>query len=163
MTQGRRAVTAHPPRRPAGCVRRRRHQSRRAHRRRRAVGAVRRARIARATDLPVRLDTSAHLAQSAVDPTRTIGRLYPDVVVGETSTAAVLDAKYKRLGGRRGVDREDLYQLHAYASTLETPVAALAYPLAAGRPSPTPNVTAHGTLSAVCFGCSHSRRRTTHA
>ena len=31
-------------------------------------------------------------------------------------------------GGRRGVDREDLYQLHAYSSTFGAPLAALAYP-----------------------------------
>lgn len=41
---------------------------------------------------------------------------------------AVIDAKYKRLGGRSGVDREDLYQLHAYSSTFDAPVAALTYP-----------------------------------
>lgn len=72
--------------------------------------------------------TAGHLARSAVDPHRTMGRLYPDVVVGEDPIMAVIDAKYKRLGGRRGVDREDLYQLHAYSSAFAAPVAALAYP-----------------------------------
>lgn len=72
--------------------------------------------------------TSGHLARSRVDPRRTMGKLYPDVLVGEEPVAAVLDAKYKRLGGRRGVDREDLYQLHAYSSSFKVPLAALAYP-----------------------------------
>ncbi|MFC0316343.1 hypothetical protein ACFQNE_16530 [Gordonia phosphorivorans] len=89
-----------------------------------------------ATERPVRHGTtehvSGHLARSAVDPQRTIGNLYPDVLVGETPIDAVLDAKYKQLGGRRGVDREDLYQLHAYATTFQAPIAALAYPEVAG-------------------------------
>ncbi|GLU87722.1 MULTISPECIES: hypothetical protein [Kocuria] len=55
-------------------------------------------------------------------------QLYPDVLVGEEPVTALLDAKYKRLGGRRGVDREDLYQLHAYSSTFGAPLATLAYP-----------------------------------
>ncbi|WP_409529210.1 5-methylcytosine restriction system specificity protein McrC [Rhodococcus erythropolis] len=41
--------------------------------------------------------TAGHLARSAVDPHRTMGRLYPDVVVGEDPITAVIDAKYKRL------------------------------------------------------------------
>ncbi|WP_287162932.1 hypothetical protein [Rhodococcus sp. (in: high G+C Gram-positive bacteria)] len=85
-----------------------------------------------ATEQPVMHGTteqvSGHLARSTVDPDRTIGKLYPDVFVGEDPIAALLDAKYKRLGGRRGVDREDLYQLHAYSSTFKAPIAALAYP-----------------------------------
>ncbi|MCK0438625.1 McrC family protein [Gordonia alkaliphila] len=85
-----------------------------------------------ATELPVRHGTtehvSGHLARSSVDPTRTLGKLYPDVLVGEDPVAAVIDAKYKRLGGRRGVDREDLYQLHAYATTFDAPRGMLAYP-----------------------------------
>lgn len=85
-----------------------------------------------ASGQPVRHGTSeqasGHLARSTADTRRTLGRLYPDVLVGEGPTTALLDAKYKRLGGTRGVDREDLYQLHAYSSTFEAPIAALAYP-----------------------------------
>jgi len=85
-----------------------------------------------AAEQPVRHGTneqvSGHLARSTVDSRRTLGRLYPDVLVGEDPITALLDAKYKRLGGVRGVDREDLYQLHAYSSTFEAPIAALAYP-----------------------------------
>ncbi|MFE4079243.1 hypothetical protein [Paenarthrobacter sp. YIM B13468] len=85
-----------------------------------------------ASNEPVRHGTteqaSGHLARSTVDPRRALGRLYPDVLVGEHPIVALLDAKYKRLGGRRGVDRDDLYQLHAYSSTFEVPLAALAYP-----------------------------------
>lgn len=85
-----------------------------------------------ATELPVRhgttTQTSGHLARSTVNPQRTMGKLYPDVLVGEEPVTALLDAKYKRLGGRRGVDREDLYQLHAYSSTFGAPLATLAYP-----------------------------------
>lgn len=85
-----------------------------------------------ATEQPVwhgtTTQTSGYLARSTVDPRRTIGKLYPDVLVGKEPVTAVLDAKYKRLGGRRGVDREDLYQLHAYSSTFGAPLAALAYP-----------------------------------
>ncbi|WP_104190617.1 hypothetical protein [Cryobacterium sp. Y82] len=104
---------------------------------------------------PVRHGTneqvSGHLARSTVDPRRTLGRLYPDVLVGEDPITALLDAKYKRLGGMRGVDREDLYQLHAYSSTFEAPIAALAYPATsvdlpmAERNSPWQ--TGDGTLS----------------
>lgn len=85
-----------------------------------------------AIDQPVRhgaaTKASGHLARSLVDPRRAIGRLYPDVLVGESHVIAVLDAKYKRLGRTRGIDREDLYQLHAYSSALNAPMAALVYP-----------------------------------
>lgn len=85
-----------------------------------------------AAEQPVRHGTneqaSGHLARSTVDPGRTMGRLYPDVLVGEDPITALLDAKYKRLGGMRGVAREDLYQLHAYSSTFEASIAALVYP-----------------------------------
>lgn len=84
------------------------------------------------TDSPVRHGTAAHasghLARSTIDPRLTIGKLYPDVLVGEDPVTALLDAKYKRLGSGRGVAREDLYQLHAYSSTFEAPIAVLAYP-----------------------------------
>lgn len=72
--------------------------------------------------------SSGHLARSTVDSSRALGKLYPDVLVGDRPITALLDAKYKRLGGRRGIEREDLYQLHAYSSTFETPLAALVYP-----------------------------------
>lgn len=71
---------------------------------------------------------SGYLARSTINPSRIMGKLYPDVMFGEDPIEALLDAKYKRLSGRRGVDREDLYQLHAYASTFNAPIAALAYP-----------------------------------
>lgn len=109
-----------------------------------------------ATEQPVRhgttTQTSGHLARSTVDPLRTIGKLYPDVLVGEEPLAALLDAKYKRLGGRRGVDREDLYQLHAYSSTFGAPLAALAYPAIEGEEVPdfernSPWLTSTGELS----------------
>ncbi|WP_172829663.1 5-methylcytosine restriction system specificity protein McrC [Microterricola viridarii] len=108
-----------------------------------------------AADEPVRHGTneqaSGHLARSTVEPRRSMGRLYPDVLVGEDPITALLDAKYKRLGGVRGVDREDLYQLHAYSSTFEAPIAALAYPATSvdlpmdERNSPWQ--TSNGTLS----------------
>lgn len=85
-----------------------------------------------AAEQPVRhgttTQTSGHLAKSRVTPQRKMGKLYPDVLISEDPVAAVLDAKYKPLDDRRGVDREDLYQLHAYASTFGPPNAALAYP-----------------------------------
>ena len=85
-----------------------------------------------ATERPVRhgttTQTSGRLARSTIDPRRTLGKLYPDVLVGEDPVTALVDAKYKRLGGRRGVDREDLYQLYAYTSTFAAPIAALTYP-----------------------------------
>jgi 5-methylcytosine-specific restriction enzyme subunit McrC len=63
-----------------------------------------------------------------------MGRLKPDVLVLRgNKTAAVIDAKYKRLASSRqrpnGVDQADLYQLAAYASQYEPEqVAALVYP-----------------------------------
>ncbi|MFC7463900.1 hypothetical protein [Brachybacterium sp. GCM10030252] len=90
-----------------------------------------------ATEQPVRhgttTRTSGHLARSTIDPDRRVGKLYPDVMVGEKPITAVLDAKYKRLGSWRGIDREDLYQLHAYSSSFAAPLAALAYPVASGQ------------------------------
>lgn len=85
-----------------------------------------------ATDQPVKHGTtthaSGHLAQSTVDPALTKGTLYPDVVVGQGKITALLDAKYKRLDGMRGLNREDLYQLQAYSSTFRSPISALAFP-----------------------------------
>lgn len=86
-----------------------------------------------ATVRPVRhgttTETSGYLARSMVDNSRTMGRLYPDVLVGDNPVTALLDAKYKRLGGRNGVHREDLYQVHAYSSTFAASRAALVYPV----------------------------------
>jgi 5-methylcytosine-specific restriction enzyme subunit McrC len=74
------------------------------------------------------------LLRSASDPTVTLGRLYPDLLIGEPSAPRVIiDAKYKPLADPRGVDREDLYQLtgyltaHGHGRTLAA--GALAYPL----------------------------------
>lgn len=87
---------------------------------------------AMATSQPVlhgtNTQSSGHLAHSTVNSSRALGKLYPDVLVGDRRIAALLDAKYKRLGGRRGIERDDLYQLHAYSSTFESPLAALVYP-----------------------------------
>lgn len=107
------------------------------------------------TEQPVRHGTteqaSGYVARSAIDPSRTIGRLYPDILVGEDPLTALLDAKYKRLSGRRGVDREDLYQLHAYSSAFKAPIAMLAYPeTSSNRPEQEQNSpweTGNGTLS----------------
>ncbi|WP_145238412.1 MULTISPECIES: 5-methylcytosine restriction system specificity protein McrC [Nocardiaceae] len=61
----------------------------------------------------------------------TLGRLYPDLVIGPVNhPTAIIDAKYKPLADPRGVDRSDLYQLNAYltAHTSEPlPRGALAY------------------------------------
>jgi 5-methylcytosine-specific restriction enzyme subunit McrC len=68
------------------------------------------------------------------DSERGMGRLKPDVLVlRRGGTAAVIDAKYKRLAFSpqrpNGVDQADLYQLAAYASRYEpNEVAALVYP-----------------------------------
>ena len=54
-------------------------------------------------------------------------------------------------GGRRALDREDLYQLHAYSSTFNAPVAALAYPAITDEMPPdehfSPWHTSSGALS----------------
>ncbi|MFZ1382578.1 MAG: hypothetical protein WAS54_07330 [Scrofimicrobium sp.] len=80
---------------------------------------------------PVRHGAVGHelgsLGESSVRPDTRLGRLYPDVVVGTDPVLTLVDAKYKRLS--RGISREDLYQLHAYASTFLPKTAALAYPL----------------------------------
>lgn len=76
-----------------------------------------------------------HLLHSA-DGRYGMGRLKPDVLVlDDHGVVAVLDAKYKRLADSRqrprGVDREDLYQLAAYAGRYApSHVAALLYPRA---------------------------------
>lgn len=71
------------------------------------------------------------LLRSQQDPARTLGRLYPDIIIGPVEhPIAIIDAKYKPLTEPRGVDREDLYQLNAYlAAHVENPlpIGALAY------------------------------------
>ncbi len=61
------------------------------------------------------LNATRSLLVSATDSTRTMGRLYPDIVIGPIDRPwLIIDAKYKPLNDYRRVDREDLYQLHAY-------------------------------------------------
>lgn len=72
---------------------------------------------------------------------RTLGRLYPDIIIGPLPHPwLIIDAKYKPLNDRRGVDREDLYQLHAYTTAFASttpPRGVLAYPiLNADDPAP---------------------------
>lgn len=64
------------------------------------------------------------------DEGRALGRLYPDLIIGsEAQPHAIVDAKYKPLAGRRGVDREDLYQLTTYLMAHPgQPMGMLAYP-----------------------------------
>ena len=78
-----------------------------------------------------RLRDGRPLLRSAQPPPATLGRLYPDLVIGPSEhPRAIIDAKYKRLVDPRGVDREDLYQLHSYLAvhTVEPlPMGALAF------------------------------------
>ncbi|MEP9415863.1 hypothetical protein ABLE92_16170 [Gordonia sp. VNQ95] len=109
-----------------------------------------------ATDQPVTHGTtghsSGHLARSTVDPSRTMGKLYPDILIGDSPVSALLDAKYKRLGGMGGVDRGDLYQLHAYSSSFEAPIAALVYPETdSGPPLEERNSPWHSRAGALSF------------
>lgn len=80
-----------------------------------------------------RLLAARPLLRSRTDRSRTLGRLYPDLLIGpRQSPTAVLDAKYKPLADPRGVDRADLYQLHAYVAAHAQPgrriAGALGYP-----------------------------------
>ena len=63
--------------------------------------------------------------------TATLGRLYPDLLIGPVDRpTAIIDAKYKRLTNRYGVDRADLYQLNAYLAahtSAPLPSGTLAY------------------------------------
>ena len=73
------------------------------------------------------------LLRSASDPTVTLGRLYPDLLIGDLAVPwAIIDAKYKPLADPRGVDREDLYQLTSYLTAhspnASPPLGMLAYP-----------------------------------
>jgi 5-methylcytosine-specific restriction enzyme subunit McrC len=78
-----------------------------------------------------RLRDAWRLLRSVSHPAATLGRLYPDIVVGPPERpTAVIDAKYKPLVDPRGVDREDLYQLTSYLSARPTyppPAGLLAY------------------------------------
>lgn len=79
------------------------------------------------------------LLRSIEHDTATLGRLYPDLIVGPVERpSAIIDAKYKPLAEPRGVDRADLYQLSAY--------------LAAHTADPKPT----GTLAYVRFPDQHS-------
>jgi 5-methylcytosine-specific restriction enzyme subunit McrC len=72
------------------------------------------------------------LLESSVRDGAVLGRLYPDLVVGDSQQPwAIIDAKYKPLADPRGVDREDLYQLTSYLSSQpgpQQPQGMLAYP-----------------------------------
>lgn len=74
-----------------------------------------------------------HLLRSTVMPSKGMGQLYPDILVGvspdHSAARAVIDAKYKPLVDPRGVDREDLYQLLAYSQSFGSTKALLAYPM----------------------------------
>jgi 5-methylcytosine-specific restriction enzyme subunit McrC len=78
-----------------------------------------------------RLREARYLLRSTTHPGATLGRLYPDIVVGPLDTpTAIIDAKYKPLADPRGVDREYLYQLTSYLSAHPTsppPLGMLAY------------------------------------
>ncbi|ATY13538.1 hypothetical protein CU254_26255 [Amycolatopsis sp. AA4] len=95
----------------------------------------------RATALPVTHGTQYHvpapLLRSARHPTAVLGRLFPDILIGPAeSPTAIVDAKYKPLNDRRGVDREDLYQLNAYLTAHNAELGALVYPTLDQHPSP---------------------------
>ncbi len=91
---------------------------------------------AKATSQPVMHGTEStldrHLLDSVSDESRHLGRLYPDILINpavdKRTCASVIDAKYKPLVDPRGVDREDLYQIYAYAVTFQSKQALLAYP-----------------------------------
>ena len=78
-------------------------------------------------------NVAQHLLYSEMAPMKGMGRLYPDILVGPSpdhaAARAVIDAKYKPLVGFRGVDREDLYQIHAYSQSFGSTKALLAYPM----------------------------------
>lgn len=84
-----------------------------------------------------------HLFRSTAKPEVGLGRLYPDILVGDDkATVAVLDAKYKHLAWAPdrpdGVDRGDRYQLAAYLSRFhhaDRTIGALLYPEGMGEPT----------------------------
>ncbi|HET7054229.1 MAG TPA: hypothetical protein VFI09_09990 [Solirubrobacterales bacterium] len=77
---------------------------------------------------------TAFLLAATLDPSVRMGRLKPDLLLGDLEGRewAVLDAKYKRLRNSQerpyGVDRGDLYQLVAYLAGHQVPFGALVYP-----------------------------------
>jgi 5-methylcytosine-specific restriction enzyme subunit McrC len=91
----------------------------------------------RASDDTVTHGTHLHrarpLLRSQAHPTATLGRLYPDLLIGPSEQPhTIVDAKYKPLADPRGVDREDLYQITSYltghALSGTRPTGVLAYP-----------------------------------
>ena len=84
-----------------------------------------------------RLDAPEALLASISMPSRTLGRIRPDIIVRDPTgrVSTIVDAKYKRLVPSRerplGVDRGDLYQLSSYIARYETDrviTGGLAYP-----------------------------------
>lgn len=87
------------------------------------------------------LGATRSLLTSTTDPAQTMGRLYPDIIVGPIQhPRLIIDAKYKRLTNYPGVQREDLYQLNAYlhAYSDAKPPGFLAYPNFDDAPPPRP-------------------------
>lgn len=90
--------------------------------------------VEQATDRLVTHGTRANmdrkLLTSVEDVNRGMGALYPDILVNASAEdgCRVIDAKYKRLSPARPVDREDLYQLAAYAGSFRASRSMLAYP-----------------------------------
>ncbi|MCH8570251.1 McrC family protein [Nesterenkonia sp. AY15] len=76
------------------------------------------------------------LLSSVAHPDRGMGRLYPDILINPStetnSYRCIIDAKYKPLTQPRGVDREDLYQIHAYSQAFNAQRSLLAYPVLDG-------------------------------
>jgi 5-methylcytosine-specific restriction enzyme subunit McrC len=103
------------------------------------VHCAKRAFGARAVTHGTRLRDTGSLLRSTTHPTATLGRLYPDIVIGPSDQpAAIIDAKYKPLVDPRGVDREDLYQLTSYLTAqpaLSPPVGMLAFTTFSGQNS----------------------------
>lgn len=80
------------------------------------------------------------LLTSSLDPTKSMGKLYPDFVIRDNGNSShILDAKYKRLQDPFPVVREDLYQLTTYLSGFgnetERSVGMLLYPQLDTAPS----------------------------
>jgi 5-methylcytosine-specific restriction enzyme subunit McrC len=114
---------------------------------RRAYGTASVSHTARGTD-------TRTLLRSRTDPSKRMGRLFPDILVGTThAPSLILDAKYKPLSDPRGVDRDDLYQLAAYLAAHTTPpvpTGMLGYPAFDSRPASS-RAERHGPWQ-VAFG-----------
>lgn len=86
-----------------------------------------------------------HLLRSDVTSGAGLGRLYPDILIGpsadHTVCEALIDAKYKPLTDPRGVDREDLYQVHAYSLSFKPAMSLLAYPMVPERSARAENLS----------------------